>query len=138
MNQPVPFWWPPLWWPWPPWWFPIKHAPRKPQVLLVTFRRPHWHRKVDLMTGTVSLSPLVPTDHVSSRQVVITINGKPLPPIEALDSSAQFSCAAGDQVAVVDTDINAAGSTASDQFEVTAALPLQAPTKPQVLGVTFS
>ncbi len=90
------------------------------------------------MTGTVSLSPLVASDHVSSRQVVVSVNGTELPPIEALDTPAQFTCADGDVIIVVDTDVNAAGSTASDPFNTTATLPLAPPTKPSVLGVTFS
>ncbi len=90
------------------------------------------------MIGTVALSELIASDHVSSRQVVVSINGVEMPPIEALDTPAQFTCSDGDAVVVVDTDVNAAGSTASDPFSTTATLPLAPPAKPSVLGVTFS
>ena len=90
------------------------------------------------MTGTVALSPVLATDHVTSRQVVVTINGTALPPIEAITNPAQFTANAGDVCVIVDTDINTAGSTASDPFTVTAALPLQPPTKPSITGVTFA
>ncbi len=90
------------------------------------------------MTGTVTLSPLVATDHVSSRMVVVTLNGTELPPIEAITNAAQFTCSDGDTGTVTDKDINAAGDTTSDPFPFTATLPLQPPTKPAVLGVTFS
>ncbi len=90
------------------------------------------------MIGTVTLSPLIASDHVSSRQVVVTLNGTDLPPIEAIDTPAQFTCAEGDTGTIVCTDVNAAGSTASDPFPFTAVLPLSPPAKPSVLGVTFS
>jgi hypothetical protein len=90
------------------------------------------------MTGTVSLSPVVPSDHVSSRQVVVTVNATALPPIEAVTDPAQFTCNDGDTISIVDTDINAAGQTASSPFSVVAHLPLQAPTQPSVTGVVFS
>jgi len=90
------------------------------------------------MTGTVSLSPVVPTDHDTDRNVIVTVNGVALPVIDAINGPAQFTCQPGDVVTIVDTDVNAAGSTASDPFTVTAALPLQAPAKPTVLGVTFA
>ncbi len=90
------------------------------------------------MIGTVALSDLIASDHVSSRQVLVTVNGTALPLIEAISSPAQFVCADGDDVVVIDTDINAAGSSESAPFEVTATLPLSPPSTPSVLGVTFS
>ncbi len=112
---------------------PLLELPIKPIVQNIDFSNTG-----GIMTGTVSLSPLVASDHVSSRQVVVSVNGTELPPIEALDTPAQFTCSDGDTIIVVDTDVNAAGSTASDPFNTTATLPLAPPTKPSVLGVTFS
>ncbi len=90
------------------------------------------------MLGTVTLTDLVPNEHVSSRQVLVTINGTALPPIEAILSPAQFTCNDGDDVIVTPTDINAAGPTEGAPFEVTASLPLSPPTAPSVVGITFS
>ncbi len=112
---------------------PLLSIPTKPIIESVKFKL-----SGGIMTGTVSLSPLIASDHVSSRQVVVSINGTALPPIEAISTDAQFTCADGDAIIVVDTDINAAGSTDSDPFSTTATLPLSPPAKPTVLGVTFS
>lgn len=90
------------------------------------------------MTGTVILSPVVLTDHVIARSVVVTLNGTPLPPIDATTSQAQFACNDGDTGTVVDTDTNAAGAISSDAFSFTAHLPLAPPTKPSVNNVVFS
>lgn len=112
---------------------PTESNPSKPIVQSVSFTR-----EGSDMVGTVSLSELIASDHVSSRLVVVTINGTDLPAIEALDTPAQFTCSDGDAIVIVDTDVNAAGSTASDPFSTTATLPLAPPAKPSVLGVTFS
>lgn len=112
-----------------------RQPPHKPRIIRVRFHKP---RKGNHVTGTVSLSPVVATDHVSSRQVVVTVNGVALPPIEAVTTPAQFTCADGDSIIVVDTDVNAAGSTSSAPFATMATLPLQPPTAPSVLGVTFA
>ncbi len=112
---------------------PSQAKPHKPKVLSVKF-----HKKGKFMIGTVALSPLVGSDHVSSRQVVVTLNGTDLQPIEAIDTPAQFTCSDGDTGSIVCTDINAAGSTASEPFPFTASLPLQPPAAPSVVGVTFS
>ncbi len=113
---------------------PLQGKPAKPSVLSISFT----NNGDGTMTGTVTLSPLVATDHVSSRMVVVTLNGTELPPIEAITNAAQFTCSDGDTGTVTDKDINAAGDTTSDPFPFTATLPLQPPTKPAVLGVTFS
>ncbi len=112
----------------------LEYAPTQPSVLSISFA----NNGDGTMTGTVSLSPLVAGDHVSSRLVVVNVAGVDLPVVEALNSPAQFVCSENDAISVVCTDINTAGSTASDPFTTTAILPLVAPTKPSVLGVTFS
>jgi hypothetical protein len=120
---------------------PHRSPPQKPVVKAVVFR-PHRRYRTFFrnhnMTGTVQLSPVVAADHVSSRQVVVTINGTALAPIEASVNPATFTCNAGDAISVVDTDINAGGSTASVPFTITAALPTSPPTQPVVLGVVFT
>lgn len=90
------------------------------------------------MTGTVTLSPVVAADHVTSRQVVVTLNGTALAPLEAVGGPVSFPCNDGDSYSIVDTDINAAGSTSSDPATGTCHLPLQAPTKPSIVSVVFS
>ena len=91
------------------------------------------------MTGTVYLSPVVGTDHVSSRMVVVTLNGTTtLPAIEGIDNPPQYTCNDGDSCSAVCTDINAAGQTASPAYVATATLPLQPPTQPTITGIVFS
>ena len=91
------------------------------------------------MTGTVHLDPTIDADHVTSRQVTVTVNGAALPPIEAISTEAVFQCAAGDAIVITDQDFNSAGgSDASDPFSITATLPAVPPAKPRVAGVTFA
>ena len=90
------------------------------------------------ITGTVSLSPVNAADHVTSRQVVVTINGIANPPAEGVLNPVVFTCNVGDAITVVDTDTNSAGSSPSPVFSTTAALPLLPPATPTVLGVVFS
>ncbi len=120
---------------------PPTKPPHQPRILYVRFRRKKGSHK---MTGTVTLSPLVATNHVTSRQVVVTIQPADttqppvtLPGIEAITNPAQFTANEGDSCSIVDTDINAAGSTASPAFVIVATLPLTAPTQPSVLSVAF-
>jgi hypothetical protein len=91
------------------------------------------------MTGTVQLSDTLVGDHVTSRQVTVTVNGAALPPIEAISSPAAFQCADGDAITVVAVDINAAGPSApSATFSTTAHLPVTPPVAPTVTAVVFS
>ncbi len=113
----------------------FRTPPVKPFVQSVKFTK----KVGSQMTGTVQLSPLVPADNVTSRQVVVTVNGTALPAIEAIATPATFSCAVGDAITVIDTDINSVGSsTPSGVFSITASVPASVPTQPSVLGVTFA
>jgi hypothetical protein len=90
------------------------------------------------MLAEVLLSEPIAAEHVTNRVVTLTINGIDQPTIDAMSATPIWPCNENDQLVAKVRDKNSAGDTESDPYSATAVLPQQPPTKPSVLGFTFS
>ncbi len=96
------------------------------------------------MTGICTPStPLVPTDQVSQRLIVVTLNGTDLPPQNAIGGSVTFACTAGDIYSVVETDVNVVGnslpsSATAGTVPTIPIVPTAVPTTPGPVLVSFT
>ncbi len=112
----------------------LETLPSSGRALAVSFTR-----KGNQMTGTIALSPVNPADHVTSRQVTVTLNGTALPPIEAVSSPATFTAADGDTYSISVVDSNSVGAAAPGPLLTgTASLPLSVPTPGFATAVVFT
>ncbi len=91
------------------------------------------------LKGNPQLSPADPAFSITSRQTVVLINGVTSINLDMIDPAATFDCEEGDNVLIVNTDVNAVGpSLTSDPFSIVASTGPTVPPKPTVLGVVFT
>ncbi len=120
----------------------LNRLPSQPRVVAVTFRK---DPRMSALIGTVHLTPLIPSEHATSRPVSIVVTASdgtvaPAVVVDMIDPAATFTCNDGDSVtATPEGDLNAFGqSEPGDPFTVVAAATITAaPTIPQVTGVSF-
>ncbi len=112
------------------------HKPVKPTGGSFAFTREGNMAKV-IFSG---VNPPIPSEHVTSRTVVLTVAGVDSTPFDILDGSPAITNGnEGDTVSAVVTDTNSVGSTAGDPVDGgVITLPLTAPSKPTGGAFTFS
>ncbi len=125
----------------------LRVPPRKPQVLVIITKAGNMAAR----TSMIILSPVVPTDQVTSRPCSVvwtaTVSGVIPPPLtlDMIDPNTSFATTDGDVLTVTPLgDVNSfAPSAPGDPFPYTVALPpppppVAAPAIPQVLSVVSS
>lgn len=96
------------------------------------------------MTGVVTpSSSLIQADQVTSRLMLVQLNGVTLTPLDAISGSVTFPCNAGDSYSVFETDVNIIGPslpspTTSGIVPVLVIPPTAVPTTPGAPVVTFT
>ena len=97
------------------------------------------------MKITLKLSPVVPGDDVTSRQVYVAVtdaagNVTDIPPIDAFAAPAEFEVPDGGSFAARLYDLSGmrASIPSAPPFSAVPQLPGKAPTQPKILGYTVS
>ena len=117
----------------------VASTPVPDHIKSVTITKSKGKHPMAAAVGTVNLAPTKPEDHVTSRQVTVTLNGAALPPVEAISVTPTFPCNEGDTYSAVSVASNSVGPAGpSNVVSGTVTLPQLVPSPDVILGVAFA